>query len=60
MSETETPTPRKEFDMAYREEQLDEDMCCVICGEHVLSDPHAPECPSHVFLLDDESEEGEQ
>lgn len=46
--------------MAYREEHLDEDMCCVICGEHVLSDPHAPECPSHVFLLDDESEEGEQ
>lgn len=46
--------------MAYIEEQLDEDMCCVLCGEH-FSDPHAPQCPSHPFLLDEEEDsEGDE
>lgn len=57
MRHSETPSPRKEVDVDYIEEELDENMCCTRCGEHVLSDPHAPECPSHNFLLDDDEEE---
>lgn len=31
---------------AYVPEELDDDMCCVICHEHVISDPHGYGCPS--------------
>lgn len=40
------PTPDSES-RASQEKVLDDDDCCVTCGEH-FADPHAPDCPRDV------------